>query len=208
MPALRLSPQVGRPAPSITSRPYFYTPRINTPWSHDSSHSRPPSGSSISLYTMDTPSSERTHIDFTPADVEAKTRQSPSEKEKLSPTVTYASPAINLPLEEDYPDGGLRAWLVVLGCVLFSATTLGWAYVPDSCTSHRIRVDLLLSTPSDVCWAASDGQAREHYGHPSLILRVVVLLGTHFIAGMGRCTDLLPGTHLPQRILYRAQHSG
>ena len=29
----------------------------------------------------------------------------------------------------DYPDGGLRAWLVVLGCVLFSANTLGWAYV-------------------------------------------------------------------------------
>lgn len=172
-------------------------------------HSRPPSGSPVSLYSMDTPASERTHIDFMPADVEAKTQQSLSEKEKLSPaTTSYANSAVDSPSEDDYPDGGLRAWLVVFGCVLFSANTLGWAYVLNPYTSHRICIDFSISTPCGVCRMTVDEQAREHYGHPSLILRVVLLFGTHFMAGMGRCTDLLPGTHTSRRIRYCAQHTG
>ncbi|KAF5370535.1 hypothetical protein D9757_010128 [Collybiopsis confluens] len=31
-----------------------------------------------------------------------------------------------VPLEEAYPDGGLRAWLVVLGCFLYACTVFGW----------------------------------------------------------------------------------
>ncbi|KAH9922209.1 major facilitator superfamily domain-containing protein [Fomitopsis serialis] len=65
---------------------------------------------------MDTPASEKTHVDFMPAD-------------PPSASTSYASSAVDTPLEDDdYPDGGLRAWLVVFGCVLFSANTLGWAY--------------------------------------------------------------------------------
>ncbi|KAH9837775.1 major facilitator superfamily domain-containing protein [Rhodofomes roseus] len=97
---------------------------------------------------MDTPSSERTHVDFMPADVEAKTQQSLSEKEKLSPaTTSYTNSAVDSPSEDDYPDGGLRAWLVVFGCVLFSANTLGWAYVLDPYTSHRICIDFSIFYP-------------------------------------------------------------
>lgn len=82
---------------------------------------------------MDTPASDRTHIDFTPADVEAKAQEkfSQNEKKASSASASYVDTADDVPQDvNDYPDGGLRAWLVVFGCVLFSSTTLGWAYVP------------------------------------------------------------------------------
>lgn len=82
---------------------------------------------------MDTPASDRTHIDFTPADVETKAQEkfSQNEKKTSSTSTSFVDSAVDAPLEDvnDYPDGGLRAWLVVFGCVLFSSTTLGWAYV-------------------------------------------------------------------------------
>ncbi|KAJ3869887.1 major facilitator superfamily domain-containing protein [Lentinula novae-zelandiae] len=31
-----------------------------------------------------------------------------------------------IPIEDAYPDGGLRAWLVVLGCFLYACTVFGW----------------------------------------------------------------------------------
>jgi hypothetical protein len=35
-------------------------------------------------------------------------------------------PAEVLQIDSDYPDGGLRAWLVVLGCFLITAVTIGF----------------------------------------------------------------------------------
>lgn len=90
-----------------------------------------PQASPVSLYTMDTPASDRTHIDFTPADIETKAQEKLSQNEKKVFSESFVDTAVNAPQDvDDYPDGGLRAWLVVFGCVLFSSTTLGWAYVP------------------------------------------------------------------------------
>ena len=46
--------------------------------------------------------------------------------EKLVADNDLEEPAQVLQIDLDYPDGGLRAWLVVLGCFLITAVTIGF----------------------------------------------------------------------------------
>ncbi|KAI0772442.1 MFS general substrate transporter [Trametes elegans] len=70
---------------------------------------------------MDTPRSEKTHVDVSVEDKAFKYAfAAPSVYEK---GVAPAVEEVDLP-----PDGG-RGWLVVFGCVIFSAATVGWGYV-------------------------------------------------------------------------------
>lgn len=49
---------------------------------------------------------------------------------QLSVKADTESATTLIPLEDAYPDGGLRAWLVVLGCFLYACTVLYVAPFP------------------------------------------------------------------------------
>ena len=71
---------------------------------------------------MDTPMSDKTHVEPDAVVTEAS-RKLGKEKELEEAHVDC------VPAEEDvFPEGG-RGWLVVFGCMIYGATTLGWAYV-------------------------------------------------------------------------------
>lgn len=75
--------------------------------------------------------SEKTQVDFSPEDLTAAAQSKLfEEKEPFSSHTLPAKGDEDVLTAEDYPDGG-RGWLVVIGCVVFAATTLGWAYVLD-----------------------------------------------------------------------------
>ncbi|KAI0946319.1 hypothetical protein AcV7_010326 [Taiwanofungus camphoratus] len=94
---------------------------------------------------MDTPLSEKTHVEFSPADLAKATTQSKvyEDGESHSPLSSSAETVAVVEHEEAYPDGGY-GWVVVLGCVLFSSTTVGWSYVLALCAHHR--ATLLISS--------------------------------------------------------------
>uniref|UniRef100_A0A0W0EYB5 Major facilitator superfamily (MFS) profile domain-containing protein n=1 Tax=Moniliophthora roreri TaxID=221103 RepID=A0A0W0EYB5_MONRR len=48
------------------------------------------------------------------------------EKEQISRNSAPCPETSSISEEEWYPDGGLRAWLVVLGCFMFACTTMAW----------------------------------------------------------------------------------
>ncbi|KAH9924237.1 MFS general substrate transporter [Amylocystis lapponica] len=73
---------------------------------------------------MDTPMSEKTHVDVDQVAAEASKKL---EAEKQLEDGSSPSPDVMSEEEWTYPDGG-RGWLVVLGCVIYSSLTLGWAY--------------------------------------------------------------------------------
>ena len=55
-------------------------------------------------------------------------KEKPSQKGLSTETVVQA---IAVPtIDEELPDGGLRAWLVVIGCFVVNAVTLGFSWVP------------------------------------------------------------------------------
>ncbi|KAI0354277.1 MFS general substrate transporter [Trametes cingulata] len=71
---------------------------------------------------MDTPRSEKTHVDVCVDDKAFKY----SEARSAAPSVYEKG----IPLQEvDLPPDGGRGWLVIFGCVIFSAATVGWGYV-------------------------------------------------------------------------------
>lgn len=49
-----------------------------------------------------------------------------SQKGRGTETVTQVIASPTVEDEEDFPDGGLRAWLVVVGCFVVSAVTVGF----------------------------------------------------------------------------------
>ncbi|KAK7049926.1 hypothetical protein VNI00_005356 [Paramarasmius palmivorus] len=49
------------------------------------------------------------------------------EKKEEEPISILPDPEPDVSEEEWYPDGGLRAWLVVLGCFIYMGTTVSWA---------------------------------------------------------------------------------
>ncbi|PCH43185.1 MFS general substrate transporter [Wolfiporia cocos MD-104 SS10] len=79
---------------------------------------------------MDTPRSEKTHVDIAPADLNAVNQSKYSKEEDArSPSISYIEPPNGDNFEADeYLDGG-RGWLVVAGCVIYAAATLGWSYL-------------------------------------------------------------------------------
>lgn len=87
--------------------------------------------------------SEKTQVDY----VQVEKHASKAETEPVSiPSSVYNSPergsttSLNTQELESYPDGG-SAWLVVLGCFIFSAVTVGWGYVAIIILLTRSRND-------------------------------------------------------------------
>ncbi|KAI8990392.1 hypothetical protein BD414DRAFT_483483, partial [Trametes punicea] len=75
---------------------------------------------------MDTPWSEKTHVGTSEEDKACKD----AEARSTAPSV-YEKGAVR-PEEVDLPPDGGRGWLVVFGCMIFSAATVGWGYVLES----------------------------------------------------------------------------
>lgn len=64
----------------------------------------------------------------------------------------------NSPLEEDdFPEGG-RGWLVVLGCFICAALSLGWPCVLPPCFS----VETILTLPFSVSWGVFQAYYKQH----------------------------------------------
>lgn len=151
--------------------------------------------------------SEKTRVDFSPEDLAAMALEDKCsmDAEHHSASSSPAKSAEGVFAEDDYLDGG-RGWLVVLGCVIFAATTLGWAYVLDLYTIPQCNhIDSVFLVASGCCRV---GQAREHCGQQSLTLSLCLLFDTHSAAGLGRCADLLPGAYLPQHFWNGFEYSG
>lgn len=72
---------------------------------------------------MDTPRSEITHVEVSDDEKAFKY----AEARSAAPSVYEKGVAA---IEEvDLPSDGGRGWLVIFGCVIFSAATVGWGYV-------------------------------------------------------------------------------
>ncbi|KAI0758964.1 MFS general substrate transporter [Fomes fomentarius] len=93
---------------------------------------------------MDTPRSDKTHVEDSEASLAHTTYIDKALKDAgaLSAATTAAPSLHNVEVDEkgravllettdvdDLPPDGGRGWLVILGCVIFSAATVGWGYV-------------------------------------------------------------------------------
>ncbi|TFK92180.1 MFS general substrate transporter [Polyporus arcularius HHB13444] len=85
---------------------------------------------------MDTPRSEKTHVEteFTQVDKALKDAGAPSAATSVAPSLRNVDMyekggAALLETVVDVPPDGGRGWLVILGCVIYSAATVGWGYV-------------------------------------------------------------------------------
>lgn len=91
------------------------------------------------------------------------------------------------PLEWRYPDGGTRAWLVVLGCFMFAATCMAyglvWGVLQDYYHTYMFPETSLsiLSLPGGVqnflmnCTAYLSGGLGDRYGYKRLLILSTVL---------------------------------
>jgi len=52
--------------------------------------------------------------------------EKPSQKDWSTEAVVQVIAAPTIEDGEDFPDGGLRAWLVVIGCFVVNAVTVGF----------------------------------------------------------------------------------
>ena len=84
---------------------------------------------------MDTPRSEKTHVEteVTQVDKALKDAGALSAATSVAPSlrnvdVDEKGGTALLEVEDVPPDGG-RGWLVILGCITYSAATVGWGYV-------------------------------------------------------------------------------
>ena len=80
---------------------------------------------------MDTPRSEKTHVEVSEDDKAYKYAEARSAAPSVYEKGTPIEEVADLP-----PDGG-RGWLVIFGCVIFSAATVGWGYVLESMHAER-----------------------------------------------------------------------
>ena len=83
---------------------------------------------------MDTPRSDKTHVDANVVDVHKALKDAGalSAATSVAPSLYEKGGAVSVsePVEElDMPPDGGRGWLVVLGCVIYSAAMVGWGYV-------------------------------------------------------------------------------
>lgn len=74
--------------------------------------------------------------------------EEPSQKGRNAETVLQvtAAPTID---EEELPDGGLRAWVVVVGCFVVNAVTVGFWWVFPQYFPNRQLTSLASSLVSD-----------------------------------------------------------
>ncbi|OCH92546.1 hypothetical protein OBBRIDRAFT_833333 [Obba rivulosa] len=77
---------------------------------------------------MDTPVSEKTHVECLGSSTPSEFCKEGTCKDTACSPPPSACGQDPDPVEDFYPDGG-RGWLVVLGCVIFCAATVGWGYV-------------------------------------------------------------------------------
>ena len=52
--------------------------------------------------------------------------EKPRQKDRSTEAVAHVIAASSIEDEEDFPDGGLRAWLVVVGCFVVNSVTVGF----------------------------------------------------------------------------------
>jgi len=52
--------------------------------------------------------------------------EKPSQKDRSTEAVAQVVATPTIKDEDDFPDGGLRAWLVVAGCFVVNAVTVGF----------------------------------------------------------------------------------
>jgi len=52
--------------------------------------------------------------------------EKPSQKDRGTEAALQVTAALTIEDEEDFPDGGLRAWLVVVGCFAINSMTVGF----------------------------------------------------------------------------------
>ena len=81
---------------------------------------------------MDTPRSEKTHVEPELIDKALKNTGAFSAATSVAPSLYekggVAAEVTGAEMFDVPPDGG-RGWLVILGCVIYSAATVGWGYV-------------------------------------------------------------------------------
>ena len=88
------------------------------------------------MTAMDTPRSEKTHVEteVTQVDKALKDAGAFSAATSVAPSlrnvdVDEKGGTALLEVEVDVPPDGGRGWLVILGCITYSAATVGWGYV-------------------------------------------------------------------------------
>ena len=69
--------------------------------------------------------------------------EKPSQKGRDTEVAVQLTAALTIEDEEDFPDGGLRAWLVVIGCFVVNTVTVGFWWViplhaPHSQLTHLV----------------------------------------------------------------------
>lgn len=52
--------------------------------------------------------------------------EKPSQKDQSAEAIAQVVAVSTIEDEEDFPDGGLRAWLVVAGCFIVNAVTVSF----------------------------------------------------------------------------------
>ncbi|OBZ74732.1 Guanine nucleotide-binding protein alpha-1 subunit [Grifola frondosa] len=108
---------------------------------------------------METPMSEKTQVDFSQADMTPDKFSRDEEAGSRISSIHSGEEGV-VPEEMIYPDGG-RGWIVVLGCVIFSAATVGWGkhgwYGNDFGRDHfwKIRRPLPFLAVGAILWVTS-----------------------------------------------------
>ena len=85
---------------------------------------------------MDTPRSDKTHVEaeLSYADKASKYAGPLSAATSVAPSIYEKGGAVAAETEMlDVPPDGGRGWVVIFGCIIFSAATVGWGYVLVSC---------------------------------------------------------------------------
>ena len=91
-----------------------------------------PLPSSVPLADMDTPRSDKTHVatELSYADKASKYAGPLSTATSVAPSIYEKGGVVAVETEVlDVPPDGGRGWIVIFGCAIFSAATLGWGYV-------------------------------------------------------------------------------
>ncbi len=101
---------------------------------------------SVLLADMDTPRSDKTHVEaeLSYADKASKYAGPLSAATSVAPSIYEKGGAVVVEPEMlDVPPDGGRGWVVIFGCIIFSAATVGWGYVLRSrCPRSRMSLNI------------------------------------------------------------------
>ncbi|KAI0830271.1 MFS general substrate transporter [Trametes gibbosa] len=126
---------------------------------------------------MDTPRSEKTHVEVE-VDDDEKTFKYVDARSAAPSVYEKAVPVLE---EVDLPPDGGRGWLVIFGCVIYSAATVGWGYVLESihaekaCEQRTSLPGLFASSPA--VWGVTEEYFKENV-FPDASASVLSTLGS------------------------------